>query len=117
MSLCRYHVMCVCWGEEVNERPSFPALKEMLLSLQSKEPMTALILDIDYTLPYYNLALSSVKTRHSGGSKGGDESPGNYWQRRDKVGMSLFVKKQRNQNNMAIDIEYVFVSYAGEPFL
>lgn len=82
--MCRYHVMSVCWAEEVNERPSFTALKEMLLSLQSKEPMVILTLDIDSTLPYYNLAIATVPT--SGGNKGGDGSPGNYWQRRDEVG-------------------------------
>ncbi len=77
----------MCWEEEVCERPSFTALKEKLASLQSQDSVPILSLNIDSSLPYYNLSLSSTSAKNGGGKKEGDESLGNYWQRRDKVGM------------------------------
>ncbi len=84
--------MSLCWAEESLERPSFTDLRESLVSLQSRVlPTQLLTLEIDPTLVYYNVVLSTSTPEHSGSSKGRDGGTGNYWQRRDKVGkfMSL----------------------------
>ena len=79
--------MSLCWAEESLERPSFTDLRESLVSLQSQAlPTQLLTLEIESTLMYYNVVLSTSTPEHSGSSKGGDGNTGDYWQRRDKVG-------------------------------